>query len=326
MKKIAIVADPLSEFKIYKDSTYGMMAEAARRGIALYACLQGDLAALDTPKGNRVVGRFAPIHLNKAAAGASNNSATAWFEAGEAQTMALHEFDAVLMRKDPPFDMEYVYSTYLLERAQEQGARVFNYPRAVRDHSEKLAILEFPQFTAPTIVTRQAGDLRAFVREHKIAVFKLLDGMGGTMIYQARHDDPNLSVIIETMNQFGARSVMAQRYLPQIVEGDKRILLIGGEVVPYALARVPLAGESRGNLAAGGRGEARALSPRDREIAEYLAPVLAKRGLLLVGLDVIGDCLTEINVTSPTCFQEITQQTDFNVAKLFIDRLEKACQ
>jgi glutathione synthase len=316
MKTLAIIADPLAEFKIYKDSTYVMMAEAARRGVQLFACLQGELASLNMRGGDRVVGKFSPITLNTAG--------QPWFSAGPARTMALTEFDAVLMRKDPPFDMEYVYSTYLLERAVAQGAKVFNDPRAVRDHSEKLSILEYPQLTAPTIVTRQAADLRAFVGEHKKAVFKLLDGMGGTMIYQVVHDDPNLSVIIETMNQFGARSVMAQRYLPQIVQGDKRILLIGGQVVPFCLARVPLAGESRGNLAAGGRGEARALTPRDREIAETLAPQLARRGLLLVGLDVIGDYLTEINVTSPTCFREIMDQTQFDVGALFIDQLEKA--
>jgi glutathione synthase len=316
MKKLAIIADPLADFKLYKDSTFVMMVEAAKRGTQLFVCLQGDIASLNGGLDSQVVGRFSPITLT--------GQIGEWFTAADPITMPLSQFDAVLMRKDPPFDMEYVYSTYLLERAVKQGAKVFNHPQAVRDHSEKLSILEFAQFTAPTIVTRHATDLRAFVQEHKKAVFKLLDGMGGTMIYQARHDDPNLSVIIETMNLFGQRSVMAQRYLPEIVDGDKRILLIGGQVVPFCLARVPLAGESRGNLAAGGKGQARPLTKRDREIAEHLAPILSDRGLLLVGLDVIGDCLTEINVTSPTCFQEIMQQTEFDVAKLFIDQLEKA--
>jgi glutathione synthase len=219
-----------------------------------------------------------------------------------------------------------LYATHLLQRAKEAGAKIYNDPRALRDHNEKLAITEFPQFTAPTLVSRDPAVLRSFVQEHRQAIFKLLDGMGGASIFQARHDDPNLSVIIETMNQFGTRSVMAQRYLPEIAQGDKRILLIGGQVVPFSLARIPKLGESRGNLAAGGTGRAQVLSARDREIAEYLAPILWKRGLLLVGLDVIGDCLTEINVTSPTCFQEITQQMGFNVAAMFIDAVEKASQ
>jgi len=226
------------------------------------------------------------------------------------------------MRKDPPFDLEYVYSTYLLEHAVREGARVFNHPKAVRDHSEKYAIAEFPEFTADTMVTRDPARLRQFVQQHGEAVFKLLDGMGGASIFRARAGDPNLSVIVETMNQFGARSVMAQRYLPQIADGDKRVLLIGGRVVPFALARIPKLGESRGNLAAGGTGRAQPLSARDREIAESLAPRLHARGLFLVGLDVIGDCLTEVNVTSPTCFREIAEQTGFDVAALYVERLE----
>jgi glutathione synthase len=216
-----------------------------------------------------------------------------------------------------------VYSTYLLEHAVREGARVFNDPRAVRDHSEKYAIAEFPQFTADTMVTRDPVRLRAFVERHGEAVFKLLDGMGGASIFRARRDDPNLSVIIETMNQFGARSVMAQRYLPAIADGDKRVLLIGGRVVPFALARIPKAGESRGNLAAGGTGRAQPLSARDREIAETLAPRLHARGLFLVGLDVIGDSLTEVNVTSPTCFREIAEQAGFDVAAMFVEALER---
>jgi glutathione synthase len=216
-----------------------------------------------------------------------------------------------------------VYSTYLLEHAVREGARVFNDPRAVRDHSEKYSIAEFPQYTAETIVTRDPARLRAFAAQHGEAVFKLLDGMGGASIFRARADDPNLSVIIETLNGFGARSVMAQRYLPEIADGDKRVLLIGGEVVPFALARIPKAGESRGNLAAGGTGRAQPLSVRDREIAEALAPVLFRRGLFLVGLDVIGGSLTEINVTSPTCFREIMEQTGFDVAQRFVQALEQ---
>jgi glutathione synthase len=313
--KLAFIADPLESFKIYKDSTYVMMVEAAARGAQLFVGLQRDVALLE----GGVKAKMAQIQLlphNR------TDDHPTWYKVVGEQVMALTEFDAVVMRKDPPFDMEYIYSTYLLEHAVRQGARVLNDPRAVRDHSEKLSITEFPQFTAPTIVTRSADDLRAFVKEHGQAIFKLLDGMGGASIFQARVGDANLSVIIETMNEFGARSVMAQRYLPEIAQGDKRILLIDGKVVPFTLARIPKAGESRGNLAAGGRGEARELTKRDREIAETLAPILAQRGLFLVGLDVIGDCLTEINVTSPTGFQEITQQKQFNVASLFMDQLQ----
>jgi glutathione synthase len=233
-------------------------------------------------------------------------------------------FDAVLMRKDPPFDMEYLYATFLLEAAQRQGARVFNDARALRDHNEKFSISEFAEFAPPTLVTRDVAAIRAFLREHGDVVVKPLDGMGGTSIFRLRPDDANLNVILETITQLGQRTVMAQRFIAQIKEGDKRLLLIGGAPVPYVLARVPKAGETRGNLAAGGTGYARPLSDSDREIAAAVGPVLAGRGLLLVGLDVIGDYLTEINVTSPTCFVEITQQTGFNVAGMFIDALEKA--
>jgi glutathione synthase len=228
------------------------------------------------------------------------------------------------MRKDPPFDMEYFYSTHLLERALLQGAKVYNHPGAIRSHSEKLSIAEFPQFTAPTLVTRRGDELRAFVAEHDQAVFKPLDGMGGMGIFRVSKNEPNLSVIIETLGKDGHETIMAQKYLPAIKDGDKRILVIAGKPVPYCLARIPKQGETRGNLAAGGTGVARELTARDREIAETLGPILWSRGLLLVGLDVIGENLTEINVTSPTCFQEITQQTGFNVAGMFIDAVEAA--
>ena len=313
--RIAIIIDPLVELKIYKDSTYAMMVAAAARGHELHVCEQRELA-LD---GGRVVARIRRLHLTD-----TTGSADDWYRLEDDAVIPLAAFDAVLMRKDPPFDMEYVYSTYLLELAQRDGARVFNDPRAIRDHNEKLAIAQFPQFTAPTIVTRDPQRLREFVAEHGEAVFKLLDGMGGASIFRARAGDPNLSVIIETMNRFGERSVMAQRYLPEIAQGDKRVLLIGGEVVPFCLARIPAAGEARGNLAAGGTGVARPLSARDRELGEALAPQLFARGLLLVGLDVIGECITEINVTSPTCFQEIHKQTGFDVADMFVGALERA--
>ncbi len=313
--RLLIILDPLASIKPYKDSTFAMMVEARARGHEVFVCEQHELAS----RGARIVATTRSLELVD-----PTGQRADWWSLGDVSSAPLTGFDAVLMRKDPPFDMEYVASTWLLEQACREGARVFNDPRAVRDHNEKLAILEFAQFTAPTIVTRSAHDLREFVAEHREAVFKLLDGMGGMSIFRARADDPNLSVIIETMNRFGERSVMAQRYLPQISEGDKRVLLIGGQVAPYCLARIPQAGEFRGNLAAGGRGVARPLEARDREIAETLAPILAARGLLLVGLDVIGDCVTEINVTSPTCFREITDQTGFAVAAFFIDALEAA--
>ena len=246
-----------------------------------------------------------------------------WYEAGEPALQSLGAFDAVLMRKDPPFDMEYVYSTYLLELAQKEGARVYNHPRAIRDHNEKMAIARFPQFTAPTIVTRQEALVREFLGEHGDIILKPLDGMGGTSIFRLHRNDPNIGVVIETLTHYGRRTIMAQRYIPEISRGDKRVLVIDGEPVPYCLARIPKQGETRGNLAAGGRGIAQPLSARDHEIALHTGPILAAEGLLLVGLDVIGDYLTEVNVTSPTCFQEITEQSGFNVAGMMLDALER---
>jgi glutathione synthase len=228
------------------------------------------------------------------------------------------------MRKDPPFDSEYFYATHLLGQAEREGARVFNRPSALRDHPEKLAILEFPQFIAPTLVTREAADVRAFHTEHRDIILKPLDGMGGMGIFRVGPDGLNLGSIVETLNRGGATTLMVQRYVPEIVHGDKRVLVIGGRAVPHCLARIPQGSEIRGNLAVGGKGVAQPLSDADRRIAEALGPVLAARGLLLVGLDVIGDSLTEINVTSPTGFQEIMQQTGFDVAGMFIDALEAA--
>jgi len=310
--KIAILADPLSSFKTYKDSTYAMMAEAARRGHELHAFEQGDLAL----ENGEVVASVMRVTLT--------GDAHDWYRTDTAVVTTLSKFDAVLLRKDPPFDMEYVYTTYLLELAEKQGARVFNKPSSVRDHNEKLSIAQFPQFTAPTLVTRDAARLRAFHVEHKDVIFKPLDGMGGMGIFRIREDGLNLGSIIETLTHDGRHTIMAQRFIPEIADGDKRVLLIGGKVVPFCLARIPQAGEVRGNLAAGGTGVARPITERDREIGETLGPILSGRGLLLVGLDVIGNYMTEINITSPTCFQEITQQTGFNVAAMFIDALERA--
>jgi glutathione synthase len=245
--------------------------------------------------------------------------------AHDTATLALKDFDAVLMRQDPPFDAEYIAATWLLERAEAEGARIFNKPRAIRDHSEKVAIAEFARFAPTTLIARYPVEIQAFVDEMQDVVVKPLDGMGGSGVFRIRHDDPNRNVIIETVTALGARSVMAQRYLPAITQGDKRILLIAGQPVPYCLARIPQGGDLRGNLAAGGKGVARPLMGRDREIAEALAPVLWQRGLLIVGIDVIGDSLTEINVTSPTCFVEIQQQTRFDVAALLVDALEREC-
>jgi glutathione synthase len=245
-----------------------------------------------------------------------------WFTETASETVAVKDFAAVVMRKDPPFDSEFFYATHLLEQAEREGARVFNKPRALRDHPEKLAILEFPQFIGPTLVTRDAEAVRRFHAEHRDIILKPLDGMGGMGIFRVKDDGLNLGSIIETLNKDGAQTIMVQKFLPAIVDGDKRVLVIGGKPVPYCLARIPQGGEVRGNLAAGGKGVAQPLSASDRAIAEALGPVLAARGLLLVGLDVIGDSLTEINVTSPTCFQEIFDQTGFDVAAMFVDALE----
>jgi glutathione synthase len=246
-----------------------------------------------------------------------------WYRLDAPVAQALTEFDAVLERTDPPFDMEYVYATYLLELAEKQGARIFNKPEAIRSCNEKLAIAQFPQYIAPTLVTSDVSRVRAFHEEHRDIILKPLDGMGGAGIFRVKDDAMNLGSIIEMLSNNGQRTIMVQRYIPKITEGDKRILLIGGQVVPYCLARIPQGTEIRGNLAAGGKGVAREISARDREIGEALAPILLKRGLLLVGLDAIGDYMTELNVTSPTCFQEIKQQTGFDVAAMFIDALEK---
>jgi glutathione synthase len=312
--KFAFLADPLDHFKIYKDSTYAMMAEAARRGHSVYAFEQKHMAF----EGGEVCANIAHITLT--------DDVGQWYRADAPQMMRLNEFDAIIVRKDPPFNMEYIYGTYLLELAEQKGARVFNGPAAIRSHNEKLAIAQFPEFIAPTLVTSDVARIRAFHAEHKDIILKPLDGMGGAGIFRVREDAMNLGSIIETLTVNGAHTIMVQRFIPDIAKGDKRVLLIGGEVVPYCLARIPQGTEVRGNLAAGGLGVAQPVSARDREIGEALGPLLLQRGLLLVGLDVIGDYMTEINVTSPTCFQEITQQTGFDVAAMFIDALEKQCQ
>jgi len=311
--KLLFVADPLESFKIYKDTTFAMMREAQKRGHQVSAC---EMTGVRWQRGEAVSAQVRDITLT--------GQSDAWFTETATRRAALKDFDAVVMRKDPPFDSEYFYATHLLGQAEREGAKVFNSPAALRDHPEKLAIMEFPQFIAPTLVTKNEADIREFHATHGDIILKPLDGMGGTGIFKVGADGLNLGAIIETLNQGGAQSVMVQKYLPGIAQGDKRVLLIGGKPVPFCLARIPQNGEVRGNLAAGGKGVAQAISPRDREIAEALGPVLLARGLMLVGLDIIGDSLTEINVTSPTCFQEITDQMGCDVAALFIDALEAA--
>ena len=309
--KIAFLTDPLADFKIAKDSTFAMMREADRRGHEIYAFTPGDMAYENA----QVVAQVQRIHLT---------GTDSWYVADAARERRLTYFDVVLQRKDPPFDMEYVYATYLLELAENAGARIFNRPGAIRSHNEKLSIAQFPQFTAPTIVTSDAARLRRFHAEHHTVILKPLDGMGGSGIFKVGVDGLNLGSVIETLTENGKRTIMAQRYIPEISQGDKRVLLIGGKAVPFALARIPQGTEIRGNLAAGGVGVAQPLTAKETEIAGALGPVLAARGLLLVGCDVIGNFLTEVNVTSPTCFQEIFQQTGFDVAAMFIDALERA--
>ncbi len=313
--ELLFVCDPLETFKIYKDSTFAMMREAQRRGHTIHAC---ETRHLLWQRGSVVQAQVRSIRLT--------GGATDWFSETASQTRDIKDFGAVVMRKDPPFDSEYFYATHLLEQAEREGAKVFNKPRALRDHPEKLAILEFPQFIGPTLVTRDAEAIKSFHALHHDIILKPLDGMGGMGIFRVKADGLNLGGIIETLNKDGAQTVMVQKFLPAISEGDKRVLVIGGKPVPYCLARIPQGGEVRGNLAVGGKGVAQPLSDSDRVIAEAIGPILAARGLLLVGLDVIGNSLTEINVTSPTCFQEIADQTGFDVAAMFIDALEAAAR
>ena len=311
--KLLFITDPLETFAIYKDTTFAMMREAQRRGHTIAACQPEDVM---WERGGPVKAQVRDITLT--------GQQGAWFSVQQQRSVALADFDAILMRKDPPFDSEYFYATHLLEQAEREGARVFNKPRALRDHPEKLAIMEFAQFIGPTLVTRDARDIQRFHAEHRDIILKPLDGMGGMGIFRVGPDGMNLGSITETLNRGGTQSLMVQKFLPEIVDGDKRVLIIGGKPVPFCLARIPQGSEVRGNLAAGGKGVARPLSVRDYEIANALGPILHSRGLLLAGVDVIGDCVTEINVTSPTCFQEIQQQTGCGVAALFVDALETA--
>ena len=309
--KLLFVVDPLASLKPYKDSSVAMMRAAAVRGHAVFACEARQLHVVDG--------------ITRAACSALEvRSDDDWYRATQTSDHALRDFDAVVMRTDPPVGIDYLLATHLLGIAEANGARVLNRPAALRDFNEKLAILNFPQFVAPTLVSADAAEIGNFLAEHHDIIVKPLTEMGGSGIFRLTAADPNRNAILETLTRRGGRVIMAQRYLPEIKDGDKRILLIDGEVVPWALARIPQAGETRGNLAAGGTARAQPLSARDREIAETIAPWAQAHGIFLAGLDVIGDCLTEINVTSPTGFQEIAAQTGHDVAAQFIAAIERA--
>lgn len=306
------IADPLESFKIQKDSTLAMMRAAQEAGHRLWFCQSRNVLWRD----DFVVADCQSLVIKP--------SSTNWYVLGDIESRALKSFSAVLMRTDPPFDIEYLNTTWLLSAAVRQGAKVFNEPSAVRDHSEKLSITEFPELIPPTLVTRELAAVEQFHQTHRDIVIKPLDGMGGMGVFRVGADGLNLASIVETLGENGARTLMVQRFLPEIAQGDKRVLLIGGKVVPFALARIPQGNEIRGNLAAGGKGVAMPLTEGEKRIAEKLAPILNQRGLFLVGLDLIGGYLTEINVTSPTCFVEITDQSDFNVPQFWLATLEKA--
>ena len=305
--KLLLILDPLEQLKSNKDTSIAIMREAASRGHDLFVSMQHDLF---------LRGATARVHAKRLTFTKHDFSTESLIEYSPA------DFDAVLMRKDPPFDNEYLYSTYLLEIAAKQGAKVYNNPSAIRSWNEKLSVARFPQFAPEFLVSANNEDIRAFLNQHQDIVVKPLDGMGGSSIFRLDLSDPNISVILETITNFGARTIMAQRYLPAILQGDKRIIVINGVPLPYALARIPMAGETRGNLAAGGMGVAQPLNERDLEIASTVGKVLKQEGLFLVGLDVIGDHLTEINVTSPTGMVEIAKQTPCNPAQIFCDALE----
>ncbi|MBQ4813502.1 glutathione synthase [Pseudoalteromonas luteoviolacea] len=308
--KLGIISDPISGFNIKKDTGFAMMMAAQQRGFELYYMELNDL------------------YLYQGAGRATAAKATVfddeqhWYELEEKQDIALSDLDVILMRKDPPFDTEYIYATYILERAELAGTLVVNKPQSLRDANEKLFTAWFSEHTPDTLVTRNAQQIRAFLEKHQDIILKPLDGMGGASIFRVQKSDPNIGVICETLTDHGQRFAMAQNYIPEIKEGDKRVLVVDGEVIPYCLARIPQGGETRGNLAAGGRGEARPISDSDRRIAEAVAPTLKEKGLIFVGLDIIGDKLTEINVTAPTCVKEIEAAYDISIMDKFFDAIE----
>lgn len=309
--KLGIVMDNIARINIKKDSSFAMLLEAQVRGWQIFYMELNDLFL----RNGVAYARTRTLKVQR--------DASHWFEFLEEQDLPLHALNTILMRKDPPFDQEYIYATYLLERAESMGVYVVNKPQSLRDANEKLFTAWFPQCCAETLVTRESQRIREFLAEEKEIILKPLDGMGGASIFHLREGDPNISVILETMTEHNHRYVMAQQYLPQIKDGDKRILVVNGEPVPYCLARIPAHGESRGNLAAGGSGEGRPLTDRDRWIVEQVGATLKEKGLVFVGLDVIGDTLTEINVTSPTCIQELDKQFGLNISGLLMDHIEQ---
>lgn len=312
--KLGVVMDPIGSINIKKDSTFAMLLEAQQRHYALFYLEQSDMYL----QGQQARAKVSPLSVE--------DNPDQWFELGEAKDIPLAELDVILMRKDPPFNMDYIYSTYLLEAAEREGTLVINKPRSLRDCNEKLFALQFPECIPPTEVTSSASQLKSFIAEQQDTILKPLDGMGGESIFRVTHDDANLNVIIETLTKKGKRLIMAQRFIPEINQGDKRILLINGEPIPYALARIPMQGETRGNLAAGGRAEGVALSEHDHWICQQVGPRLKELGLLFVGLDVIGDYLTEINITSPTCIRELDTIYGLNISATLMDNIEQQLQ
>ena len=309
-RTLAVLMDPINAIRPYKDTTFAMLLEAQRRGYHLLYMTHGDLALRD----GTAWARLAPL--------AVRDTPQDWFTLGDAGWRVLAGIDFVFARKDPPVDAQFIYDTMVLERAQHAGVAVVNDPRGLRDANEKLFALHFPDCCAPTVVARDAAELKRFAAEHGEVVLKPLDGMGGRSIFRSRHGDPNLNVILETLTDNGRNFAIAQKFIPEISAGDKRILMIDGEPVPYALARIPQGDDFRGNLAAGGKGVGVPLSARDRQIAAAVGPELVRRGMRFVGLDVIGDWLTEVNVTSPTCVRELDAQFGLNIAGQLFDRLE----
>ncbi|OBT06930.1 glutathione synthase [Shewanella sp. UCD-FRSSP16_17] len=310
MIKLGIVMDPISDINIKKDSSFAMLMAAQSRDYELYYMEMQDLAMVN----GKAMATMRSLTVE--------DNATKWFELGDSEDTPLADLDVILMRKDPPFDTEFIYATYMLERAEEEGVLIVNKPQSLRDANEKLFTAWFPEFTPETVVTRDAKRIRAFLAEKGDIILKPLDGMGGASIFRVKQDDPNIGVILETLTEHGTRYAMAQGFIPEIKQGDKRILVVDGEPVPYSLARIPMKGETRGNLAAGGSGVAQPLSESDFHIARTLGPELKKRGLIFVGLDVIGDKLTEINVTSPTCIKEIEAAFDVDITGMLMDAIE----
>ncbi|MBE0366851.1 MULTISPECIES: glutathione synthase [Pseudoalteromonas] len=310
-KKLGIISDPINGFNIKKDTGFAMMMAAQSRGYELFYMEMDDLYLY---QGNAMA---------TAAKATVFDDAKNWYQLEEKQDISLSDLDVILMRKDPPFDTEYIYATYMLERAEEAGTLIVNKPQSLRDANEKLFTAWFSEHTPDTLVTRSQAQIRTFLDKHQDIILKPLDGMGGASIFRVKHDDPNIGVICETLTEHGSRFAMAQQYIPAIKQGDKRVLVVDGEVMPYCLARIPQGGETRGNLAAGGRGEARPISDDDKKIAEAVAPILKEKGLIFVGLDIIGDKLTEINVTAPTCVKEIEAAYDISIMDKLFDAIER---